>query len=95
MPPIVASAEVERPATETFAYATDPTRFSEWQKAVVDGHMDADGAPDSRRPVPDHPAHRRSQRPRSARGRDVARQHEWGPGRYVTPVPPDRLRPTR
>jgi hypothetical protein len=45
MPPIVASAEVERPATETFAYATDPTRFSEWQKAVVDGHMDADGPP--------------------------------------------------
>jgi hypothetical protein len=23
-----------------FAYATDPTRFSEWQKGVVDGHMD-------------------------------------------------------
>jgi uncharacterized protein YndB with AHSA1/START domain len=40
MPPIVASAEIERPAAEVFAYATDPTRFSQWQKGVVDGHMD-------------------------------------------------------
>jgi hypothetical protein len=45
MPPIVASAEVGRPAAEAFAYATDPARFSEWQKGVVDGHMDAVGAP--------------------------------------------------
>jgi len=40
MPPIVTSAEIGRPATEVFAYATDPSRFSEWQKGVVDGHMD-------------------------------------------------------
>lgn len=40
MPAIVASTEVERPAAEVFAYATDPTRFSEWQKGVVEGHMD-------------------------------------------------------
>ena len=40
MPPIVTSAEIERPAAEVFAYATDPTRFREWQKGVVDGHMD-------------------------------------------------------
>jgi uncharacterized protein YndB with AHSA1/START domain len=40
MSAIVASTEVERPAAEVFAYATDPTRFSEWQKGVVDGHMD-------------------------------------------------------
>jgi hypothetical protein len=39
----VASTEVERPAAEVFAYATDPTRFSEWQKGVVDGHMDGPG----------------------------------------------------
>jgi Polyketide cyclase / dehydrase and lipid transport len=39
MPPIVTSAEIERPAGEVFAYATDPARFSEWQKGVVDGHM--------------------------------------------------------
>ena len=40
MPLIVTSAEIERPAAEVFAYATDPTRFSEWQQGVVDGHMD-------------------------------------------------------
>jgi hypothetical protein len=43
MPPIVTSAEIERPAAEVFAYATDPARFSEWQKGVVDGHMDGPG----------------------------------------------------
>jgi uncharacterized protein YndB with AHSA1/START domain len=45
MPPIVTRAEIERPAAEVFAYATDPARFSQWQKGVVDGHMDrpADG----------------------------------------------------
>ena len=47
MPPIITTAEIERPASEVFAYATDPTRFKEWQKGVVDGHMDgpADGTP--------------------------------------------------
>jgi uncharacterized protein YndB with AHSA1/START domain len=40
MSAIVASTEVERPAAEVFAYATDPTRFKEWQKGVVDGYMD-------------------------------------------------------
>ena len=44
MPPIVTSAEIERPAAEVFAYATDPNRFSEWQKGVVDGHMDSPGS---------------------------------------------------
>jgi uncharacterized protein YndB with AHSA1/START domain len=45
MPPIVASTDIECPAAEVFAYATDPTRFREWQKGVLDGHMDgpADG----------------------------------------------------
>jgi uncharacterized protein YndB with AHSA1/START domain len=43
MPAVVASTEVERPAAEVFAYATDPTRFSEWQKGVVEGHMDGPG----------------------------------------------------
>jgi uncharacterized protein YndB with AHSA1/START domain len=40
MPPIVTSAEIDRPAAEVFAYATDPARFSQWQKGVVDGHME-------------------------------------------------------
>jgi hypothetical protein len=43
MPPIVTSAEIGRPAAEVFACATDPTRFKEWQKGVVDGHMDGLG----------------------------------------------------
>src|ERR1700745_3195870 len=43
MTPIVTSAEIERPAADVFAYATDPARFSEWQKGVVDGHMDGPG----------------------------------------------------
>jgi len=41
MPPIITSADIERPAAEVFGYATDPARFSEWQKGVVDGHMDS------------------------------------------------------
>jgi uncharacterized protein YndB with AHSA1/START domain len=47
MAPIVTSTEIDRPADEVFAYATDPARFSEWQQGVVDGHMDdpANGAP--------------------------------------------------
>src|ERR1700688_2734177 len=40
MSPITATTDVDRPATDVFAYATDPTRFSQWQKGVVDGHMD-------------------------------------------------------
>jgi uncharacterized protein YndB with AHSA1/START domain len=45
MPPIVTSTEIDRPAAEVFACATDPARFREWQKGVVDGHMEgpADG----------------------------------------------------
>jgi hypothetical protein len=45
MAPIITTAEIDRPADEVFACATDPARFPEWQKGVVDGHMDglADG----------------------------------------------------
>ena len=55
MPPIITSAEIDRPAAEVFAYATDPARFSEWQKGVVDGHMDGppDGTPAPRPRAPD------------------------------------------
>ncbi len=45
MPPIVASTEVDRPGAEVFAYATDPTRFAEWQKGVVEGRLDDGGPP--------------------------------------------------
>lgn len=36
--------EVERPAEYVFAYATDPTKFSEWQNGVVSGSMESKGA---------------------------------------------------
>jgi Polyketide cyclase / dehydrase and lipid transport len=45
MAPIITSTEVDRPAEDVFAYATDPTRFHEWQQGVVDGRMDGPGVP--------------------------------------------------
>jgi hypothetical protein len=45
VPLITASIEIDRSAEEVFAYATDPSRFSEWQKGVVGGHMNSTGAP--------------------------------------------------
>jgi uncharacterized protein YndB with AHSA1/START domain len=41
MSAIVTSTDVERPAEEVFEYATDPTRFVEWQGGVTSGHMDS------------------------------------------------------
>ena len=41
MSPIVTTAEIDRPAAQVFACATDPSLFSQWQKGVEDGHMDA------------------------------------------------------
>ncbi len=40
MPPLVATAEVDRPAEDVFSYTTDPARFPEWQAGVVSGHLD-------------------------------------------------------
>ena len=40
MAPITVTTEVNRPVGDVFAYATDPTHFSEWQKGVVEGHME-------------------------------------------------------
>lgn len=44
MAPITVNIDVGRSAEEVFAYATDPSRFSEWQKGVVGGHMESSGA---------------------------------------------------
>jgi len=49
MAPIVASAHVHRPATEVYAYVTDPTRFSEWQQGVVSGRTEPGGENESHR----------------------------------------------
>jgi hypothetical protein len=43
MAPTIASTVVDRAAAEVFAYATDPTRFHEWQQGVIDGHLDQPG----------------------------------------------------
>jgi len=45
MAPITTSIEIARPATDVFDFATDPTRFNQWQNGVVDGHMDQSGTP--------------------------------------------------
>jgi uncharacterized protein YndB with AHSA1/START domain len=41
MPPITSHIEIARPAEEVFAYATDPSRFSEWQDDVVSVSVEA------------------------------------------------------
>jgi carbon monoxide dehydrogenase subunit G len=43
MAPTIATTVVDRPAAEVFAYATDPTRFQEWQQGVIDAHLDQPG----------------------------------------------------
>lgn len=40
MTAIVTTVEVNRTAEDVFAYATDPTRFHEWQQGVVSGHLE-------------------------------------------------------
>jgi uncharacterized protein YndB with AHSA1/START domain len=44
MSPITVTTDVETTADQVYAYATDASRFQEWQEGVVDGHGDdADG----------------------------------------------------
>lgn len=39
------SIEVDRPAAEVFAYATNPSKFPEWQQGVLSGSMHSTGSP--------------------------------------------------
>ena len=39
MASFTSSAHIERPAEEVFAYATDPSRFCEWQHSSTRGHV--------------------------------------------------------
>jgi hypothetical protein len=41
MTAVTATVEVSRPAADVYDYATDPTRFHEWQKGVIDAHLEA------------------------------------------------------
>lgn len=45
MAPIITTIQVDRAADKVFAYATDPTRFREWQQGVTDGYMEAHATP--------------------------------------------------
>jgi uncharacterized protein YndB with AHSA1/START domain len=45
MAPIVSSIEIARPPDQVFSYATDPSRFAEWQRDVVNVRMEGDGPP--------------------------------------------------
>lgn len=42
MAPITCTIDVARLPEEAFVYVTDPTRFVEWQRNVVNGHMDGE-----------------------------------------------------
>src|SRR3954453_46690 len=44
MSPIITTTDVDSSAGEVFAYATDPSRFKEWQQGVVDGHIETPDA---------------------------------------------------
>ena len=45
MSAITTSIDIDRAANEVYGFATDPTRFREWQQGVVDAHMDPAEAP--------------------------------------------------
>jgi uncharacterized protein YndB with AHSA1/START domain len=45
MPPVVSSFEIARPPQEVYAYATDPSRFPEWQRDVVRVQVEGAGPP--------------------------------------------------
>jgi hypothetical protein len=45
MAPFTTTIRVGRPAEEVFGYATDPTRFREWQHGVTDGHLETPATP--------------------------------------------------
>ena len=43
MSPLTTTVEVDRPPEDVFAYVTNPSFFVEWQRGVLNGHMDGDG----------------------------------------------------
>lgn len=44
MTAVTASVEVGRPARAVFDYATDPSRFHEWQQGIVEGELGVAGS---------------------------------------------------
>jgi uncharacterized protein YndB with AHSA1/START domain len=43
MAPLVHSVEIDRSPEDVFAYVTDPSRFPEWQDAVVSARLEGSG----------------------------------------------------
>lgn len=43
---VTATVEVAQPVDTVFAYATDPTRFPEWQQGVLGGHLETPSRPE-------------------------------------------------
>lgn len=41
----ITTIQIDRSAEDVFAYATEPTRFHEWQQGRVEVHMEAHGTP--------------------------------------------------
>jgi uncharacterized protein YndB with AHSA1/START domain len=46
MSAMVSTIEIARPPEVVFSYATDPTRFADWQRDVVSVHADRRGTPE-------------------------------------------------
>ena len=86
MPPIVTTAEIDRPPPEVFACATDPSLFSQWQQGVGTGTWTARRRHRYRRwaQVRHDAAHRRREPPGHLRARRT-----WtrpGPGASGAPT---------
>jgi uncharacterized protein YndB with AHSA1/START domain len=45
MAPIVSSVEIARRPEDVFSYATDPSRFAEWQEGLVSARAEGGGPP--------------------------------------------------
>jgi uncharacterized protein YndB with AHSA1/START domain len=43
--PLTHTVEIARRPEDAFKYITDPSRFTEWQDAVVSAHLEGDGPP--------------------------------------------------
>lgn len=43
MAPATYDIEIDRPPDEVYVYATDPTRFAEWQRDIVTARIDTGG----------------------------------------------------
>jgi uncharacterized protein YndB with AHSA1/START domain len=43
--PMINTVEIARSPQDVFAYVTDPSRFTEWQDAVVSARLEGDGPP--------------------------------------------------